>query len=207
MIITWNGEGCFKFQNGDVSLLTDLPDPSSGLTAPRGKNSVYIKTLTPHPQPAVNENADATIFGAGEYDLRGIHIKGYELIDESAKNFFKTIYALLWDDISIGLLGHVSNPIPPATLEQFEEIDVLIAPAGGAPFIDQKELIKLIKQLNPKIYIPSFYKIPGLKRKADDCKELLEALNGGSQKGEEKFVFKKKDLIEIKKTRVVTLKT
>ena len=114
---------------------------------------------------------------------------------------------VVWDDITIGLLGHVSSPVPPASLEHFEEIDVLVTPAGGDPFIDQKELIKLVKQLNPKIYIPSFYKINGLKRKSADAKEVLEALNGGSEKPEEKFVFKKKDLAEIKKTKVVTLKT
>ncbi len=206
MIVTWNGEGCFKFQNGEVSLLTDLPDASSGLSVPRGKVSVYVKTLTTHPQPERNENADTTIFGAGEYDVQGIKIKGYELIEESGKGFFKTIYTLMWEDISIGLLGHMSGPIPPAILEYLEEIDVLIAPAGGPPFIEQKELVKLVKLLNPKIYIPSFFKIPGLKRKTEDPKEVFESLNGGGEKPEEKFVFKKKDLAEIKKTKVVCLK-
>jgi L-ascorbate metabolism protein UlaG (beta-lactamase superfamily) len=206
MVITWYGEGCFKFQNGETALLTDLPDASSGLTPARGKVSAYIKTLTPWPDPKEYENADTTVFGAGEYDVQGIRIRGYELAGESAKSFFKTIYSIVWDDITIGLLGHVSSPVPPALLENFEEIDVLVAPAGGTPFIDQKELAKLVKLLNPKIYIPSFYKIAGLKRKSEDAKGVLEALGAEAGKPEEKFVFKKKDIADIKKTQVITLK-
>jgi len=206
MIITWYGEGCFKFQNGETSLLTDIPDASSGCGAPRGKTNVYLKTLTPWPLQGPHESADTTVAGAGEYDLQGIRIKGYELIGESSKNFFKTVYAITWDEISIGLLGHISEQIQPAILEQFEEIDVLVAPAGGEPFIEQKELIRLIKLLNPKIYIPSFYKIPGLKRKSADIRDITEALNGGHITAEEKFVFRKKDLAEIKKTKITLLK-
>lgn len=206
MIITWNGEGCFKFQNGETSLLTDVPDTSSGLSSPRGKVSVYVKTLTPWPDPKPYEYGDTTIYGAGEYDVRDIKIRGHELVGESTKSFFKTVYTIVWDDISIGILGHATGPIPPALLENFEETDILIAPAGGSPFMDQKELIKLVKQLNPKVFIPSFYKIEGLKRKADGIAQIAEALNGGEERGEEKFVFKKKDLTDIKKTKMVRLR-
>lgn len=205
MIITWNGEGCFKFQNGDTSLLTDLPEEMSGITQPRGKVSLYIKTLSSWPLTKGYESADRTIFGPGEYDIQGIKVKGYELAEESSEKYFKSIYVVTWDDITIGILGHISGSIPPAMLEHFEEIDVLVAPAGDDPFIPQKDLIKLVKQLNPKIFIPSFYKIPSLKRKALSIAEVAEALNG-EVKAEEKFVFKKKDIADIKKTKMICLK-
>ncbi len=135
-----------------------------------------------------------------------MRIQGHELQEESGSNFFKTIYTVLWDDISIGLLGHATGPIPPAMLEKFEELDVLVGPAGGAPFMEQKDMVRLVKQLNPKIFIPSFFKIPGLKRKAGEVADIAEALNGGKTETLEKFVFKKKDLAEIKKTNLVCLK-
>lgn len=205
MIISWYGEGCFKLQNGDTTLITDVPDASSGCTAPRGKVDVYIKTLTSLPPQGKYEGAQTSIYGAGEYDTQGIRIKGFQLLEESSEKFFKTVYIIKWDDIVIGTLGHISGALQLAITEQFEEIDVLIAPAGDAPFIHQKELIRLVKSLNPKIYIPSFYKIAGLKRKAEDIREVSEALNGGKITPEEKYVFKKKDLEGIKKTNMIVL--
>lgn len=205
MVITWHGEGCFKFQNGDVSVLTDLPESVSGISAPRFKTDVYLKTITPWPTDYTNTNAQMTVVGAGDYDTKGIKIKGFELTGESSKNFFKTVYLLKWDDISIGILGHISGDLPPNAMEDFEELDILIGPSGGDPFISQEKAINLIRQLNPKIFIPSFYKIPGLKRKTSDLKDFTSQFNGDVQKPEEKFVFKKKDLAEIKKTKVICL--
>ncbi len=206
MVITWHGEGCFKLQNGDVSLLTDLPDTSTGISAPRFKTDILLKTLTPWPYDQKESNADRDVIGAGEYDIKNIKIKGYEIVAESSSKFFKTVYSIIWDDITIGFLGHLSEELPTQAKDELEELDVLIGPAGGEPFIDQGKMVKLVKQLNPKIFIPSFYKIPGLKRKAKDIKDFTDEFNGEVKKAEEKFVFKKKDLADIKKTNIVCLK-
>lgn len=205
MVITWHGEGCFKFQNGEVSLLTDLPDVSSGISTPRFKTDVLLKTLTPWPKIQTESNADQTIIGAGEYDIKGVKIKGFELSAESSPKFFKTVYSIIWDDITIGILGHLSQELSPQVMEDFEELDVLIGPAGGEPFIVQEKMVKLVKQLNPKVFIPSFFKAPGLKRKAGDIKDFTGEFNGEVKKPEEKFVFKKKDLADIKKANIVCL--
>ncbi len=206
MVISWYGEGCFRIQSGERSILLDVPDKSSGLTAPRGKYDALIKTLTPWPFDfAQTEEGGASIHGAGEYDVSGIGIKGFELSQESSSHFFKTVYVITWEDISIGILGHLSGDIPPQILESLEEVDVLIGPGGGAPFISSEGMARLIKQITPKIFIPSFYKIPGLKREAGPVKPLLEQVNGGEIEPQEKFVFKKKDVVEIKKTQVICL--
>lgn len=205
MVITWHGEGCFKFQNGDTSLLTDLPESVSGISAPRFKTDVLLKTITPWPNNQSEHNSDNVIIGAGEYDIKGIKIKGSELTDESASKFFKTVYSIIWDGITIGVLGHISGELPPSIMEDFEELDILIGPAGGEPFMSQEKMVKLVKNLNPKIFIPSFYKIQGLQRKSKDAKDFIGEFNGEAKKGQDKLVFKKKDLDEIKKTQVICL--
>ncbi len=208
MIITWYGEGCFRIQNGETSVLIDIPDSSSGLSAPRGKYNVFLKTLTPYPFEFGQEDKEkegAIVWGAGEYDIAGVTIRGFSLLSESSQKFFKTAYLLSWDDITIGLLGHISEELPPTAFENFEEADILIGPGGGAPFLDQEKMVRVIKQITPKIFIPSFYKIPGLKRKSEDAQGLLERMQAGDAKPQEKFVFKKKDLEEIKKTQVICL--
>lgn len=205
MIISWHGEGCFKIQNGDTVVLVDPIQKESGLSVPRFKTDLVIRTITPWPKKEEEDDA-TTIWGAGEYDRSGIKVRGSQLAQESQKSFFKTAYSLLWDDVSIGLLGALEQPLSPEIMTGMEEVDVLIGPGGGDPFIDQKEMNKLIKKLNPKIFIPSFFKVSGLKRKAQDIKKMEEEFDGDIEKNQEKLVFKKKDLADIKKTKMVYCK-
>ncbi|MFA6494806.1 MAG: MBL fold metallo-hydrolase [Candidatus Paceibacterota bacterium] len=208
MIITWHGEGCFRIQNGDTSILIDPPREGSGTAQPRFQTDVLIKTITAWPaSPEQSPKVSAVVWGAGEYDIAGITIRGFELPGESEKTFFKTVYVVGWDDVSIGLLGHCAQPLPPSATEHLEECDVLIGPSGGAPFAEVEAMVKLVKQLNPKIFIPSFLKAPGVARSgAITAQQCADHFNGGAMEETEKFVFKKKDLVDIKKTRVVCLK-
>lgn len=207
MIISWYGEGCFRIQNGETSILIDPVDSSSGFSAPRGKYTVLLKTLTPWPLPfgQGDSKEGAIIWGPGEYDIAGIGVRGFALLHESSENFFKTVYFITWEQVTIGVLGHLSEELLPTVLENFEEVDVLIGPGGGAPFLSQEKMARTIKQITPKIFIPSFYKIPGLKRKAEEIQGLVERVQSEMVASQEKFVFKKKDLDEIKKTRIVCL--
>ena len=207
MVISWYGEGCFKIQNGEDVILVDPPEASSGISAPRFKSNLLIKSITPWPVPEnLYQASDFSIIGAGEYDHNGVKIKGYNLIKESSDKYFKSVYVVSWDDITLGILGHVSSELSPEIMENLEEIDVLIGPAGGSPFLGQMEMSKLVKQLNPKIFIPSFYKIEGLKRKSLDVKDFLANFNGEVSKDNDKFTFKRKDIEGLKKTKVICLK-
>jgi len=206
MVISWDGEGCFKLQNGDKVVLTDIPSKDSGISTPKLKPEILIKTITLWPDKVGGFKDAFVIRGAGEYDVNGIKIQGEEVVDESNDKFFKTVYVIKWEDIKIGLFGVIEKKPSPKILEQFEDIDILIAPGGGAPFISQKDIASIVKQLNPKVFIPSFFKIKGLKRKAGDIKELVGLFNGDAEDAQEKLVIKKKELQEIKKTKLIRLK-
>ncbi len=211
MIITFYGEGCFKLQSGDFVILSDPFDGETGLTPPRFKADIILKTLTP--VSSINNQQLAIsnlIAGPGEYNVQDIAITGLSLLKESSEKFFKTIYLLEIEGVKLCFLGHLSEIPEPAILEHLEEIDVLFVPAGGQPFLNQKSAVKIIKQLQPKIVIPCFFKIPSLKRPADNLEKFLEEFNGLKTKeatGQEKLVIKKKDLANIKKTEIVILKT
>ncbi|MEK7635837.1 MAG: MBL fold metallo-hydrolase [Patescibacteria group bacterium] len=212
MIISYYGEDCFKIQSGEKSILTDPPAASSGLTMPRFKADIILKTIASFPvaEQLINQSINQLIYGPGEYDIASIKISGIELSEESSKEFFKTIYLIEAESIKLCFLGHITQMPEPDILEQLEEIDILFIPAGGKPFLEQKIAAKLIKQIEPKIVIPSFFKVPGLKRQAADLKIFLEEANGQKkepqEKSQEKLTVKKKDLDEIKKTEIVALK-
>lgn len=188
MVITWHGEGCFKCQSGETSILTD---PQTL----RFKPNIILKTLTKLP-PETEKEEILTINTPGEYDAFGINVKGIQLKKESAESFIKIIYLVDWEDIRLCFLGHISDAIESAETEELEDIDVLFIPAGGEPFISQDKAVKLINQLEPKVVVPSFYK---------DIKQFMKEF-GKKSEAQDKFTFKKKDLPE-KGTELVLLKS
>ncbi len=210
MVITFYGEGCFKIQSGEFSVLTDPFDAQTGLTPPRFKADLVLKTITPVSFLEKKETATASeIVGPGEYNINGADVSGFQLVKESSKSFFKTAYTLKLEDINLCFLGHISEIPEPTVLEHLGEPDIIFIPAGGAPFVDLKSAVKIIKQFQPKLVIPCFFKVPSLKRKAGDIKDFLEELNGNKEKvseAVEKLAIKRKDLAEIKKTQIAVLK-
>jgi len=210
MVITFYGEGCFKLQSADFVVLIDPFDSQTGLTPPRFKSNIVLKTLTPLPltNSLINQSTNQLIVGPGEYHFNNIVINGFFLTKESSEKFLKTIYLAKMEDITLCFLGHISEMPEPAILEHLEEVDILFIPAGGSPFIKPETAIKIIKQIEPKIVIPTFFKVPGLKRAAGKPELFLEEFNGKKTErteNQEKLTIKKKDLAEIKKTEIVLL--
>ncbi|MDE2001245.1 MAG: MBL fold metallo-hydrolase [Patescibacteria group bacterium] len=204
MIINWYGEGCFKIQTGGLTLVTDPFESATGLTPPRGKNEITLKTLTAWPMK--DEDGEGQVIrGAGEYEVQSIGISGFELPAESTDKFFKTAYQVTAEDMTLGFLGHLSEGLTPDASEKLKDTDILFIPAGGKPFINPEAAAKLIKQLSPKLVVASFFKVPGLKRGGADWKALGEELD---QKPEvmEKLTIRKKEVGEKKGTTLVVLK-
>lgn len=209
MVISFYGEDCFKIQSGDLTILTDPLDPEIGLTPTRFKYDALIKTISPFPPSAetdFDKQETLNIIGPGEYNFKGMNIYGYALENESTDKFLKTVYIINIEEIKLAFLGHISEIPSPSVMEHLEEIDILILPGGGEPFLEQKKAIKLIRQIQPKIAIPAFYKIPGLKRKTDDLKTFLNEFGKEKTETQEKLTVKKKDLNNIKPTQIVALK-
>ena len=218
MIINWYGEGCFRIQSGESDILIDPFDSKTGLTPPRFKQTLTLKTLTAS-DFLREEEEGMVIMGGGDYEVSGIEIKGLQIIKSiptskesgprsegvGADKFVKTIYVLNLEGISIGVLGHLSE-LPEADVEGFfAGLNILMIPLGGKPFLEVADATKLIKTLEPQIIIPTFFKVPGLKREALDSKDFVKAL-GLNSETEEKLVVKKKDFSEMK-PKIVTLKT
>jgi L-ascorbate metabolism protein UlaG (beta-lactamase superfamily) len=189
MVINYFGNGCFRLQSGDTSVLVN---PENN----RLKADVILHTLTATEAPAEIEGEDGvTISFPGEYEAKEIEIIGLPVSEESTGKFLKTSYYILWEDMKFVFLGHLSKPIDAALMEEFADPDVLFLPVGGGHFLEPDVAARIAKQLEARVVIPSFYKSP------DD---FLKAFG---KKGEEmdKFVFKQKDILE-NKGRAIILK-
>ncbi len=186
MVLNYFGDGCFRLQSGEVSLLLN---PQNN----RLKADVILRTLT-----LTGETQDSPaeeVRFPGEYEMKDIAIQGWPLKAESSGKFLKTIYRAFWEDMSFLFLGHLAKTLPAELLEEMGEVDVVFIPTGDEHFIGPEDAAKLLKQLEPKVVIPAYYKSP---------QAFLKAVNGEPEKME-KFVFRRKDLGEGGKRRTIVL--
>lgn len=198
MVINWYGEGSFKIQSGNVVLLSDPFESSVGLSAPRFKADIILKTGPFGPYISEKESEGKNIIGPGEYEVKGVEVTGFG----AGKG---AVYSVRTEEMKLGFLGELSEAtISPEATEGLRNIDVLFAPVGGEPYAAPEEVAKLVKKLEPKIVVPCFYKIPGLKRDAKDIKEFEKAL-GLKAEEQDKLTIKPKDIIW-EGTKLIVLK-
>ena len=186
MVITHFGNGSYRLQSGETSILLD---PENN----RLKADIVLKTLVSTAEPTVENGDTNAISFPGEYEIKEIEITGFPIAGESTEKFVKTAYVVLWEDMKFVLLGHLSKPVDATLMEEFAEPDVLILPAGGGHFLEPEVAAKMTKQLEASVVMPSFAKNPDA---------FLKAL-GKKTEPSEKFVFKKKDLIGEKDKPVI----
>ncbi|HSW71297.1 MAG TPA: MBL fold metallo-hydrolase [Gammaproteobacteria bacterium] len=116
----------------------------------------------------------------GEYEVSDVSVKGIAArghMDEADKQT-ATIYRIDAEDTRVGILGHIYPELSDAQLEALGTIDVLIVPVGGSGYtLDPVGALHLIKEIEPKIVIPTHYDEKGLKYPVPQL-SLEEALKG-----------------------------
>lgn len=184
MIITYQGGNYFKIQSGELAILID-PDNQRSY---RG-TQVIINTIKPALTEAPEEGDVQPIWieNQGEYEVKGIRIRGWAAGYSEKEKRTHTVYKILFDEISIVVLGYLTEPINPEIVSELSDADIVITPAHGAPLLALNAAAKLIRQMEPGIIIPSLYK---------DVKPFLKEMDQPDVKPEEKLVIKKKDIVE-----------
>jgi len=190
MIINWYGENCFKLQTGGITILIDPFESGNGLTPPRFKADITLYTTTSLPL-SNDDITPGTIKGPGEYEIKGVHVFGWML--EKTESEIRSAYTVKTEDFTLSFLGNPKNIPGPETAEHAIGADIVFIPVGGAPSLDGTAAAKVVKQLSPKIVIPSAFKISGLTRKADSVSGFLKEL-GQEATPQEKLTIKKKEV-------------
>ncbi|HOV88487.1 MAG TPA: MBL fold metallo-hydrolase [Candidatus Paceibacterota bacterium] len=197
MTIEWFGEGCFKItETGNrFSVLTELPTRESGLNSPRHKVDVIINIFSDLSDSLFGQEKKEAflISNAGEYELKGNFIRG--IILSINKNLVKSAYKLQIENIKVGYLGMMTpKEMTPEVGNFFSDADVILVPVGGGDVLDATAAAEFIKQLEPKIVIPMYYKIPGLKIKRGELDNFLKKMEVKSANKEDRVIIKSKDL-------------
>ena len=181
MIITRHDELTLRLQSGDLVLLADP-------VGARQKGDIVLRTSSIIDASALP--ADEIIM-PGEYELKGVEIEGFPAGVQGKT--LHTIYQVTWEDMRLVFLGNISKLPEGGFMKEITEPDVLFIPAGGDG-LTPADAAKLTKQLEPSVVIPIAYK---------NAQDFPKAM-GEKVDPQEKFVFKKKELVE-KQCRVVIL--
>lgn len=210
MTIIWYGQTCFrintlKSRNGSVNILIDLLEKEIGLRSPKTEADILLVT---HDNKRTLSGNFFLINGPGEYDVKGVYIQG--ILGKSSKkeevSEKTTIYTIEAEKMKICHLGKLGQKeLFPSQIERIGKVDILMIPIGGAGTLDAKEAIKIMAQIEPKIIIPMYYRIPKLKVKLDDLDKFLKSLGIKSLEPLSKLSIKKKDVSE-EEAKVIVLK-
>ena len=192
------GAEAFKIQFGDTVVAYNPVSKDSKLKSASFGSDIVLTSLN-HPDfngkenAARGEEAPFVISGPGEYEIKGVFIKGFSSESKyGGETKINTIYTMSLEGMNLCFLGALSSPeLPNEIVEELEEIDVLFVPIGGEGVLTSSEAYKLSVEIEPKIIIPMHYGVIGdknalktfLKEGSDDSTETLD-----------KLTIKKKDL-------------
>lgn len=188
MTISWYGEACFLLEAGGVRILTDPPSSDTGLAAPRLKADILILSK-PADVPGASSEA-FVIADPGEYEIKDVSVQG---VSVPIKNKPHTVYLIEMDGIKIAHLGYLAEELSSEQLEALKDPDIIILPVGGEDVLDTEAAAKVIKEVEPRLVVPSLFSVKGLKRKAAPLSEFMKEVSAKEQP-QPKLTIKKKDL-------------
>lgn len=209
MIITFHGAEFFKIQFGDIILATNPISKDSKIKGTRFGADIALVSLNNLDTNGVDQlsfgdRQPFVISGPGEYETKGIFIKGWKSFSEyGGKKNINTIFSVLMENMNICFLGALDNEksISSEMLEAMEEdVDILFVPVGGEGVLNADLAYKLAVKLEPKLIIPMHYGEVGEK---EALKKFLKEA-GEDIKPIDKLTLKKKDL-EGKEGEIVVL--
>lgn len=144
----------------------------------------------------------------GEYEVGGVSVYGIAAkahMDESGKN--ATMYKIIIDDVRYLITGHVYPELSERQLEEIGAVDVMIVPVGGNGFTtDPVGALKLVKEVEPKIIVPTHYHDDALNFEvpAQPLESALTGLGLEVKETTEKLKLKSTDIGEL--AQVIVLK-
>ena len=159
MELRYYGANCVKITSKKSSVVIDDTTKDKKSTVTTDKD-IVIKTNT------VLDYANGGYFvvqSPGEYEVSEVSITGIASklhFDESKTS---TVYAVHMNGFSIAIIGHIAGELTESQLEKMGVIDILIIPVGGNGYtLDTVAAVKLVKDIEPKIIIPTHFDEQGI---------------------------------------------
>jgi len=213
MQITWFGLNCFKIQSKDIILITDpYFSKETGLKPPSLKADIVVSGNPDGCFPSVkpllhSEKGGEEIFcicSPGEYERKGIFVYGIPAMSSCGA---MTIYRIDAEGLNVAYLGGIDRPLDEKQLEKLNGIDILLIPVGGdgKSVVDGRKAAEITSQIEPRLVIPMWYKIPNLKMKLEGADKFFREMGLKPEEPADKLKILKKDLPQ-EETKIILLK-
>lgn len=204
MVISYLGGECFKISQGDLTLSFNPPSKDSSLASAKFGADIALVSLHHEDfdgveNAAFGEREPFVIDGAGEYEVKGVTVRGFGSPTEyDGQQTINTIYSVNLEGMNLCFLGAQKNAdLPAAAKQELDDIDILFVPVGGGSVMERADAYKLAVALEPKLVVPMHYDAATLKG-------FLKEAGAEDTKAVEKLTIKKKDL-EGKEGEIVVL--
>ena len=202
MQIYWHGYSSVRIEASlnqqDVTLVTDPFENEGAVRFPR--------TLTPDMlvlshQDTKKFNLDGiqgkpfVVSDPGEYEVKGMYAQGIQdvALEEGGK-LRPIIYRIVAENMSIGFLGQLNRKLTQYEIEELGDIDILLLPVGGGEVMNSKLASETISMIEPRVVVPLYHDIPGLKAPLEHVDAFCKALGVCKRQDSNKLKLSKKDL-------------
>lgn len=177
MELQYFGANCVKITSRKFSIVVDDNLDQVGLKSITKPADISLRTSLIFPE---HKLAAFTAETAGEYEISGAVIHGIAArghMDEKG-TMSAVIYTIEGEDAKIGVLGHIFPALSEEQLEQIGLLDAVIVPVGGNGYtLDGIGALSVIKQIEPKLVIPTHYADKAIKYEVPQA-ELTDAVKG-----------------------------
>ena len=143
--------------------------------------------------------AKLTIDIPGEYEISGVSVHGLQsrahTDTDSERN--AVMYKVTVGDVKVLVTGHIFPKLSEAKLEDIGLVDVMIIPVGGNGYtLDPEGALQVIKQVEPKVIIPTHYHDATLRFEVPQqtLEQALTVIGIEPKETTRKFVYKPQEL-------------
>lgn len=199
MDLQFYGGNCVSLSNKQVRIVVDDNLADLGAKSVIKEGDICLFTGA-HATPTGNPKI--VIDQPGEYEVSGVSVSGLQArahIDEVGQRN-ATVFKLTIDDIRIVVTGHIFPELSENELEELGVVDVLIIPVGGNGYtLDGVGALNIIKEIEPKLIIPTHYADKGLHFAVPQqtLEDALKAISMEPKEKTPKLRLKPGDLADI----------
>jgi len=197
MELQFYGANCVRITTKKGTVVVDDNLADLGLKSVTKAGDTAVFTLPPAKTP---KDAKLVIAQPGEYEVSDTSIQGVAArshMDEAGQKS-ATMYKIIAEDVRIAVVGHIYPDLNEEQLEALGTIDVLIIPVGGSGYtLDPVGALKVIKEIEPKLIIPTHYADKAVKYEVpqQDLEVALKELSMEPRETVAKLKLKAADFI------------
>ena len=156
MEIRWLGNFTFEVRSSVGVVIVDYEGKLPNPTKVKDANTVFLYSSDDDEDHVSNDFQVLT--GPGEYEIGGLSIRGVATPadDPAISKKINTVYIVDADGLQVAALGNPGSQPSAQSVQQISKVDVLIINTESQG-LEPDELSNAIRNLEPKIVVPSGY--------------------------------------------------